>query len=143
SLEDTTDVLSDLRRALDLLPDGSRLEVSARRTPQVLRIPVELGAHPMDAPPVRPVPQDAEIHGAILGQSSSLETFGSLAVSHFGLDTDTADLRQRLARLGGFDDGFHLDDVRFVQRNPWHVALVAADVLAALAPLGDPDDLAQ
>jgi len=133
-LEDPLAVLGDFDEALAALPDGAILEVSAVRRSRLLDLTVELGEHPHDRPARRPALDEAETHGRLLGRASPVERFGRMAVDHYGLAEETADLMRRLADLHNSDEGFRLDDVRFVHRHPWRVGAAAEDLLAALAP---------
>jgi len=133
---------ADLDAALAALDVGHELVVRASRPPRLLSLSATLTARPEERAPVRPVPADEDLEPQLAAQQPAVARFAELAVAHFGLQADEADLRRRLARLAESDDGYRLDAVRFVQRHPYHVLLAAGDVLAGVAPDEPTPDLA-
>lgn len=131
---DPESVVSGLRAALESLPVGGRLEVSAARGRELLRVPVALGPHPNDAPPVRPVLRDADTHARLLEGPSTLESLALETARRGAIEPDTQDLLGRLAALHVTDDGFRTDDVRFLHRHPFRGPELRRDLADALCP---------
>lgn len=138
---DPDEITSDLAGAMDALPAGAMLELSVRRDTELRRVPVVLAIHPDDRPPRRDVPSNTRIHPDLAGHESDLARIEGLAVEHFGWTADGMDLRERLARIAATDDGFLLDDVRFVLREPLSIPEASTRLLDALAPRTNPLDI--
>lgn len=130
------DVTSDLSAALAALPAGGRLSIEASRDTQLRRVPAILVRHPDDRPPLRDVPDNRAIHPQLAGRVTPLLQVQQRVVGNEKWEADTTDLRARLARIAATDDGFLLDDVRFVLREPHLEPEVATQLLDALAPRG-------
>ena len=140
---DPLELVYDLPARLDALEPGGSLVLTAGRGARVVELEVELGPHPHDVPRERPALDDAQAFGRLLGEPNELERFGRAAIERFGLAEDTADLRKRLAAIHESDDGFRLDAVGFVHRNPWRIEEASRDLLGELAPPGGRPQLAR
>ena len=114
---------------------GTEIDVKAKKYAKLLDISVTLGDR-YDAMGAL-LPSDKEIYPDLAGKNSDVGEFAEKLVEHYEINevdkegkeiVGYKDMRQRLANLAVRSEGFKLNDVTFVQRNPFMIQTVAEKI---------------